>query len=73
MTGVLAAGQKYHFHLHVPNALKVAVVAGDQWTQLKQDGNEFTGDATATTGNVLVCAKFESQVNFAGLLKYTGQ
>jgi hypothetical protein len=71
--GVLRAGLRYSFRLRAPGALEVAVVAGDRWTRLAAQGEEFAGEVTAIPGAVIVYAKYRPGAGFEGLLRYTGR
>ena len=71
--GVLRAGQRYRFRLRAPGALEVAVVAGARWTSLAAQGEEFVGEVTAVRGAIVVYAKYRSNADFEGLLRYAGR
>jgi len=71
--GVLRAGQRYSFRLRAPGALEVAVVAGGRWTRLARLGDEFVGEVAAVRGATVVYAKYRSNADFEGLLRYTGR
>jgi hypothetical protein len=73
LDGVLRAGQKYRFRLRASGALEVAVVAGGRWTRLAAQGEEFIGDVTAVRGPIVVYAKYRSNADFEGLLRYAGR
>jgi hypothetical protein len=73
MDGVLRAGQRYRFRLRAPRALEVAVVAGGRWTRLAPQGEEYVGELTAVRGAIVVYAKYRSNADFEGLLRYAGR
>jgi len=72
-SGVLKPGRTYRFRLRAPRALDVAVIAGDQWTHLARDGEEFSGTVPAVAGDNVVFAKYDATSKLVGLLKYVGR
>jgi transglutaminase/protease-like cytokinesis protein 3 len=72
MEKYLPLGRTVNFQIYVPGASKVAVVAGDQWTHLKQMGEKFSGDVRITHSNVQVYALFPGEKSYDGLLEYEG-
>ena len=73
MEGTLAAGRTYAFRLRAPGALEVRVASGGRWTRLEQRGDEWTGDAKAAGGAIVVYARYDAGARFEGLLRYTGR
>lgn len=70
---MLKPGRTYRFRLRAPRALDVAVIAGDQWTHLARDGEEFSGTVPAVAGDNVVFAKYDATSKLVGLLKYVGR
>lgn len=73
MSGHLSYGSTYTFKLRVPDALDVAIIAGEQWYHLVNYSQTFEGSYNVTTrGELGVYAKFpDSGLNYEGLLSYT--
>jgi len=68
----LPLGHTVNFQIYVPGASKVAVVAGDEWTHLKQIGDKFIGEVRITHRSVQVFALFSANESYDGLLEYEG-
>lgn len=69
-SGVLEGGTSQSFRVVVPGAEQAAVVVNDDWTFLKREGEEWTGEATIQPGSVTVCAKYPGHEQWDTLLEY---
>jgi hypothetical protein len=71
--GILKPARTYRFRLRAPGAIDVAVLAGNVWTHLAHDGEEFSGTVPVAAGDNVVFAKYDAGSKFVGLLKYFAQ
>ena len=68
----LAAQSHQIFRLKLPGARKAAVVCGDDWQFLNQNGEFFEGSILIGRGQVTVMAAYGNTTDFVGLLEYLG-
>jgi len=69
----LPAGSEQLFRLKVPGARKVAVVLGENWEYLDNNGTYFEGTVDVGKGKIMVVGAFFSTTYFEGLLEYEGK
>ncbi|OIO70997.1 MAG: hypothetical protein CO186_01535 [Zetaproteobacteria bacterium CG_4_9_14_3_um_filter_49_83] len=68
----LKRGSEYAFSIHVPNALKVAVIDGKKWHWLQVDGDHFSAQVRADSSEVVIAAAFPAnKKRFEYLVRYT--
>lgn len=70
--GALPGGRSHAFKLRVPEAEQVAVVMGEQWVELRKQGEDFAGDVLIQPGEVGVYARFPGDEQYSGMLQYRG-
>jgi len=70
-SGYLQSDATHQFRLKVPRAQKVAVIIGNNWFYLKENGDFFEGNILIQKGEIKVCAEFFDQGHYECLLSYT--
>jgi hypothetical protein len=72
MDGSLKAGSVQNFKVQVPNAVKVAVIMGEEFHHLKRGGGQiFEDKVKISAGEVLVGALFPGESRkYSILLRY---
>jgi hypothetical protein len=72
MRARLKRGSTQAFKIQVPGAEEVAVIMGDNWHHLKEEGDMFIGNIEIQDKHIRVFAKFPGDEQYAGLLEYAG-
>lgn len=71
-TAYLESGSTYSFRISVPNAQKVALIAGGEWQYLEKMADIFEVRQTVGEGEIVLAALFPEAKKFSYLLEYTG-
>jgi len=72
MRARLKRGSTQAFKIQAPGAEEVAVIMGDNWHHLKEEGDMFIGNIEIQDKHIRVFAKFPGDEQYAGLLEYAG-
>jgi len=72
-TGFLNAGENYTFRIVVPGAIKVALVANENWTYFNNTDDRYELNTLVVRGTNKIYAKFPGQDNFWALVEYQGK
>ena len=69
----LKTGEKSDFNVKIPGAVKAAVVVGDKWNFLDQDGDTFSGSVSIDSDKIYLYAMFPGRGDsYDGIAEYSG-
>lgn len=69
----LIAGSPQFFRIKLPGATKAAIIMGQEWNHLKQQGEYFEGTVEIKKGKVILFATYQNSTSYEGILEYEGK